>query len=58
MFLLLLLAQVARVRVVLVDFLVGVVDAIHQQLQTLLQMVAEDADRHPIRQNEWSLRNA
>lgn len=49
MFLLLLPAQVTAVRVVLEDFLAHVIDAIHQKLQTLLQMVAEDADRHPVK---------
>lgn len=57
MLLLLLLAQVAAVRVVLDDFLAHVIDSIHQQLQTLLQMVTAGTDRHPIKQNEWSLIN-
>lgn len=52
--LLLLLAQVAAVHVVRDDFLAHGIDAIHQALQTLLQMVTADRERRPIKPNEQS----
>lgn len=52
--LLLLLAQVAAVHVVRDDFLARGIDAIHQALQSLLQMVTADRERRPIKPNEQS----
>lgn len=50
-----LFAEVSTVRVVLDDILVGVVHAVHQQLEALLQVVTTATDRQSLVQQ--SLRN-